>query len=69
MNGQNIPADASCATCRWFRAYDKLFDGTYPADGACFAAPPSIKRDEHYSSRPHVDSDDVCAQWTAQVEP
>jgi hypothetical protein len=69
MNGKHIPAGAWCATCRWFRAHSELFVEAYPTAGSCFVAPPSLVIDHHGSVRPHVERDDVCAQWAGQVEP
>jgi hypothetical protein len=68
MNGQNIPADAWCATCRWFRAIPLEWRSVHTlTDGVCYVAPPTVLVDEHgvpISERPYVEEDDVCAQWS-----
>jgi hypothetical protein len=68
MNGQNIPADASCESCRWFVALDSGVRGYVEThDGHCSFAPPVVvwTRDgSTYTERPEVNDTDLCAQWT-----
>lgn len=67
MNGQNIPADASCATCRWYAAFPQNYRRPVFTEGACYLMPPAVVADGSgvRHERPNVDSTDLCSQWQA----
>ncbi len=67
MNGQNIPADASCESCRWMRPLPSDLSGYEGSpDGHCHFRSPVVaitRLGDETTAWPSVFVDDVCGSW------